>query len=87
MNMILKSGFTIALFAICVLGLSAMTAEPALAIPNCPANECAIGESENMTDIGPCELWVAGSYWSDCRIYSSPSVGRLSYTCYCDCFH
>lgn len=84
MNMILKTGFTVALFAICILGISAMTAEPALAVPTCPANQCTPGEAENMYYFGTCALYVSGSYWGNCDVYNSALIGP-GIACYCGC--
>lgn len=85
MNVVLKTGFTVALFAICLLGLSAMTAEPSLAWQNCPAIECASGEYATMDYDGPCELYVAGSHWGTCSAYSKALGGPFRYSCYCGC--
>lgn len=85
MNVILKTGFAAALFAICLLGLSAMTAEPSSAWQTCPANECTPGQTDNMILSGSCELYVAGSPWGSCNVYSSDNPGPIRTTCYCDC--
>lgn len=86
MNQILKTGFALTLLTISLLGLSAMSAEPVSATSPCPSTQCQVGETDTMDYQGTCALYVAGSYWSDCSVYSRPA-GRFNYTCYCDCLY
>ena len=60
MNTLLKTGFAVALCAVCLLGISAITAEPAYALPPCPTTEC--GGTEGLYFVSACTYLNWGTY-------------------------
>ncbi len=85
MNVALKTSFTIALFAICLLGLTAMAAQPTLTSPasaSCPVTLTPCTEDpSNLHHVGTCQYLN----WGTCEVYSTAPLGQLGQTCQCDC--